>query len=77
MTIKRFDFSPTLFKENGLFIINIDKIDNIPFIVKERSIVNIPPGELGGNHKHPRWEAFIGIGQGIKNYRFRFVDLLK
>ncbi len=66
MNVQKYEFTPAIFKENGLFIAEVDKVDNIPFDVKERSVVNIPSREFGGNHKHPRWEAFIGIGHGLK-----------
>lgn len=66
MSVERFEFSPAIFKENGLFIIDIDKVDAISFTVKERLVVSIPPKGLGGNHRHPRWEAFIGLGSGLK-----------
>lgn len=26
----------------------------------------IPGGEFGGNHKHPRTEAFVGIGSDLE-----------
>lgn len=47
-----------------MFVIDPDAVD-LPFEVKERSIVYIPPEAKGGNHKHPRIEAFIGIGEGL------------
>ena len=46
-------------------MLDIDKIE-VGFEVKQRSIVHIPPGQLGGNHKHPRTEAFIGIGRELE-----------
>jgi uncharacterized cupin superfamily protein len=35
------------------------------FQIKERNVVYIPAGEFGGNHKHSRTEAFIGIGEQL------------
>ncbi len=60
-------FTPTYKKENGLWLLNVDTTD-VPsnFTVVERNIVYIPGGEFGGNHKHPRNEAFIGIGDSLQ-----------
>ena len=65
MSIQRYEYEPHITKKSGLFIIDVDVVDNIPYEVKEKSVVKIPPEEMGGNHKHPRWEALIGIGQGL------------
>lgn len=48
-------------KDNQLWVLNLDNID-LPFEIKERSLVYILPGKFGGNHSHPRMETFIGIG---------------
>lgn len=32
------------------------------FTIKEHAIYRFPPGVIGGNHKHPRSEIMIGIG---------------
>lgn len=66
MKVSKRPFSPTYGRENGLFGINIDSINDLPFDIKEKSLVNIPPGVIGGNHHHPRWEAFVGMGRGLK-----------
>jgi len=60
-------FQPTYKKETGLWYLDIPDIP-IPsdFKVVEKSIVCIPPKEQGGNHKHPRREAFVGIGEGLE-----------
>lgn len=57
--------APKYKKENGLYVLDIDSIE-VPFIVKEKSLVYIPPGELGGNHRHPRQEAFVGIEEDLQ-----------
>lgn len=61
--IDEISFTPKYKRENGLWVVDPDNV-NLPddFLVKERSIVYIPPGQYGGNHKHPRSEAFFGIG---------------
>lgn len=64
--IHKIPIEPTYKKDNGLW--NLDTI-SLPFPDKfqiaERSIVHIPAGEFGGNHKHPRTEAFVGIGEEL------------
>lgn len=65
--IEKYSVDPTYRKENGLWLLNAD-LPNIPvdFPIHERNIVYIPAGEFGGNHKHPRIEAFIGIGENLE-----------
>lgn len=65
MSIQKIKIKPKYKKENGLYVIDIDNI-KIPFKIRERSVVYIPPNQFGGNHKHPRQEAFIGIGEGLE-----------
>jgi hypothetical protein len=62
MTIYR--FNPSYKKENGVLVFNEDIIP-LPKILRliHRSVAIIPPGAIGGNHKHPRVEAFFGIGE--------------
>lgn len=57
---------PTYKRDGGLWVVNMDMLD-IPndFVIAERNVVYIPPGEYGGNHRHPRKEAMIGIGDYI------------
>ncbi len=65
MKVEKVVLKPRYKKENGLWVIDIDKV-KVPFKIEERSVIYIPPGQLGGNHKHPRKEAFIGIGEGLE-----------
>ncbi|MDO8241124.1 MAG: hypothetical protein Q7T51_04060 [Candidatus Moranbacteria bacterium] len=65
MKIQEFVIEPRYKKENGLYILDINSI-KIPFEVKDISVVNIPPKQFGGNHKHPRQEAFVGIGEELE-----------
>lgn len=59
--------NPTYKKENGLWLLNTDSPDlPMDFSIHERNIVYIPAGEFGGNHRHPRQEAFIGIGSNLE-----------
>lgn len=64
MNVEKIGFEPKYKRENGLFVIDPDAV-NLPFEVKEKSLVYIPPEAKGGNHKHPRIEAFVGIGEGL------------
>lgn len=59
--------NPTYRKENGLWLLNMD-LPDLPtdFHVHERNVVCIPPGEFGGNHRHPRNEAFISVGGNLE-----------
>ncbi len=56
-------FKPTYKREDGLTVIYDS---SIPFPggieIKVRGIVVFPPGAKGGNHKHPRIEAFYSPG---------------
>jgi oxalate decarboxylase/phosphoglucose isomerase-like protein (cupin superfamily) len=61
--MKKIVFEPTYKKENGLEVISESSIpfpEN--FIIKTRSLIIFPPGAMGGNHKHPRKEAFYATG---------------
>lgn len=46
----------------GLWSLNIDDIPLDKSLIKDQQIVHFSPGGIGGNHKHPRIEWFIGIG---------------
>jgi len=66
MGIEKTEFEPTYTKENGVWVVNIDKMgEDLPFVVIERNMVYLPPGGIGGNHKHPRIEAFVGFGETL------------
>ena len=50
-------------REDGLGVVK--ELKNIlpeGFEVKEESVVYFPGGAVGGNHKHPRVEVFVGFG---------------
>ncbi len=65
--VQQIPFQPTYKKENGVFVIDITSV-HLPetFTVKQQSLVVIPPGEVAGNHKHPRQELFIGLSKGLE-----------
>lgn len=48
-----------------LWALNFDDIPIDKDIVKDTQIVHFAPGSIGGNHKHPRTEWFIAIGELI------------
>jgi hypothetical protein len=62
--VKIFKVSPKYVKEDILQVIQLDKLP-IPYNIKikDRSIVQMLPGAVGGNHIHPRIELFIGFGE--------------
>lgn len=63
--MKKFCFSPTYVKDNGLITIyNKTVLEKCGFNVNqyESGIVVLPPGSIGGNHKHDRIEAFYSLG---------------
>jgi len=64
--IKKIPIDPTYRKDNGLWNLETSTLP-FPndFQIKERNVVYIPAGEFGGNHKHPRTEAFVGIGEEL------------
>ncbi|NTU73651.1 hypothetical protein HGB07_05820 [Candidatus Roizmanbacteria bacterium] len=67
MNIRKLAIEPTYKKENGLWSLNIrDLLPKIEFIPVEQSLILIPPNQFGGNHKHPRTEAFIGVGRRLE-----------
>ncbi len=51
-------------KNNGLWVLDIENI-SLPFAVKEKSVVCLPAGQIGGNHFHPRKEAFIALNEDL------------
>lgn len=65
--IEKYTLDATYTKENGLWLLNVDS-PNLPtdFPIRERNIVYIPAGEFGGNHMHPRSEAFVGVGSDLE-----------
>lgn len=51
---------PSYKKENGTWVLRMgDMVFPDYFTLAEQSLVSIPPGAFGGNHKHPRIEMYI------------------
>lgn len=49
-------------EDSDVWVLNKDDIPVDLTMVKDEQIVYLAPGSIGGNHKHPRTEWFIGIG---------------
>lgn len=63
---------PAYKKDNGMLVFGVAQYDAvIDFPIKERSIIHMPPQQLGGNHSHHRTEAFIALGE---NTEFHWID---
>lgn len=45
-----------------VWVLNFDDIPVDVSLVRDRQIVNLGPGSVGGNHTHPRTEWFVGLG---------------
>jgi uncharacterized RmlC-like cupin family protein len=65
--IKKYIIEPKYRRDNGLYV--IDTAD-LPFpqgfAVHDTSIVHLPSGQIAGNHKHPRQEAYYCCDKGVE-----------
>lgn len=48
--------------DTDVWVLNTDDIPLDKDLIKDTQIVHLAPLSVGGNHKHPRTEWFIGIG---------------
>lgn len=59
--------TPRYKKDNGVYVLDAQ---NMPlpdgFALKESSLVYLPAGEVAGNHRHPRQEAFICFQKNVE-----------
>lgn len=64
--VQAYLFEPKYKRDNGLLVLDIGKLP-LPdsFKVQETSVVRLPAGEIAGNHKHPRQEAYICLDEGV------------
>ena len=63
--MKVIKFKPTYLKDNGVAVIYNKSIpfdNSFNFLPEECGLISILPGAFGGNHKHPRIEAFYTPG---------------
>lgn len=63
--IKTIEYS---YKKAGtdIWVLNIDDIPINKKDYKDIQLINIPPGNSGGNHHHPRTEWFIALGDQLE-----------
>lgn len=47
----------------NVWVLNLDDIPIAKSKINDQQIVHLTPLSVGGNHKHPRTEWFIGIGE--------------
>jgi hypothetical protein len=64
---------PRYRREDGLVAIGIDEFP-LPdeFEVRDSALIHIPPGVVGGNHRHPRVELFLTTNVALQ---LHWVDL--
>jgi uncharacterized RmlC-like cupin family protein len=48
--------------ETDVWVLNTKHIPINKTMIKDQQIVHLGPGSVGGNHKHPRTEWFIALG---------------
>ena len=48
--------------DTDIWVLNVDDIPVDKALVKDQQIVHFAPGAIGGNHKHPRTEWFVAVG---------------
>lgn len=48
--------------ETDVWVLNTDDIPLDKTKIRDQQIVHLAPKSVGGNHKHPRIEWYIGIG---------------
>ncbi len=67
MKVYSIDIQYSYKKPNGLVLVHTDSLESkVPFKILERSIISIPPAEFGGNHSHPRSEAFLTFSNDLE-----------
>jgi uncharacterized RmlC-like cupin family protein len=49
--------------DTDVWVLNTDDIPVDEALIKDKQLVHLAPGSVGGNHRHPRTEWFIGIGE--------------
>ncbi|QQS38392.1 hypothetical protein IPM62_03330 [Candidatus Woesebacteria bacterium] len=48
--------------DTDVWVLNTEDIPIDKKLIKDMQIIHLAPKSIGGNHKHPRIEWFIGIG---------------
>lgn len=54
--------------DSDIWVLNIEDIPVPTEPVNDRQLVHLSPGNIGGNHSHPRTEWFVAIGKNITFY---------
>jgi uncharacterized RmlC-like cupin family protein len=54
--------------DSDVWVLNFEDIPVPTELVKDRQLVHLAPGSIGGNHTHPRTEWFVAIGKNITFY---------
>lgn len=49
--------------DTEVWVLNTEDIPVDQAKIKDQQLVHLAPQSIGGNHKHPRTEWFIGIGE--------------
>jgi uncharacterized RmlC-like cupin family protein len=66
-SVERFTVEPKYRRANGLAVLGIDTLPPIPdFEARETTAVRLPAGQVAGNHRHPRQEAYICLDAGAE-----------
>lgn len=62
-------FEPKYKRNNGIAVFDVEVISlSTSFKVHETSLVRLAAGQIAGNHKHPRQEAYLCLDEGILLY---------
>lgn len=63
MNVEKWTIDPTYAKDNGAWALNTQSLTvDLGFQPVEQALIWLPPGQVAGNHRHPRREALIGLG---------------
>jgi ADP-ribose pyrophosphatase YjhB (NUDIX family) len=66
-SVKSYSFEPKYRRDNGLVVLDTDKLPLAgDFEVRETSVVRLPAGQIAGNHKHSRREAYFCLDEGVQ-----------
>jgi quercetin dioxygenase-like cupin family protein len=64
-----YPLEPKYKRDNGLYVLDTDTA-SLPFPkdfeVRDTSVVYLPAGQIAGNHKHPRQEAYVCCDEGVE-----------
>jgi uncharacterized RmlC-like cupin family protein len=65
--VKSYAFKPKYKRDNGLVVLDSDSLP-LPdgFDRRETTMVLLPAGQVAGNHKHPRQEAYLCLNKQVE-----------